>query len=188
MRRITSPLRRGMQEKKNEGEQDSASDRAGLLIRGSFDEAMEELRRLKDAERPSMIISVGDVVSDNMIKHALLPQVLVVDNQVMRESIAPVPMDVDQTLYLKNPPQMLADEAWSVMREAIVSGKRTRILVDGEEDLITIVAVLCAPVGSFVVYGQPREGIVVVRVTEQRKEDFAWVVDNMERVEPKKAV
>ena len=42
-------------------------------------------------------------------------------------------------------------------------------MVDGEEDLLALVAVLYAPQNSFVVYGQPHCGIVFVKVTSRRK-------------------
>ncbi len=105
---------------------------------------MEKLREKIEGEKPPMIVSVGDVVSENMIKHGIFPQVLVVDNMVMREPIKPIHADVNQILCVKNPPGTLTDETWAVMRKAIQS-KRTKVLVDGEEDLLTLVAVLCAP-------------------------------------------
>jgi hypothetical protein len=54
------------------------------------------------------------------------------------------------------------------------------VVVDGEEDLLTLVAVLHAPEKSLVVYGQPQEGIVVVRVTKQKKEMIRRIVEAME--------
>jgi len=42
------------------------------------------------------------------------------------------------------------------------------------------VAVLHAPEKSLVVYGQPQEGIVVVRVTKQKKEMMRRIVEAME--------
>ena len=36
------------------------------------------------------------------------------------------------------------------------------------------------PLGSLIVYGQPREGMVLVEVTEERKE---WAKDFMARME-----
>ncbi len=152
----------------------------GLLINGSFSETMRKLKELIEEEKPLMVISVGDIVSDNMMKHGVSPQVLIVDNKVMREPITPIPVQVDQTLHAKNPPGTLTNEAWSVMREALKRKKRTKILVEGEEDLLTLAAVLCAPENSFVVYGQPYEGIVVVKVTEQEKETVRQIVEAME--------
>ena len=153
----------------------------GLLIQGSFTETMKRLKELIDREKPSMLISVGDVVSSNMTKHGISPQVLIVDNKVLRKPIKPIPTNADQTLHLKNPPGTLTEKAWTVIREALGEKRRTRVLVDGEEDLLTLVAVLCAPENSLVLYGQPQKGIVAVRVTEQKKEHVRQIVEEMER-------
>jgi len=153
----------------------------GLLIRGSFDETMEKLKKLVEKEKPLKIISVGDVVSGNMMKKGILPQVMIVDNIVMRKAIAPILVDANEILYMKNPSGTLSEEAWSVIREALALERRTKVLVDGEEDLLTLVAVLCAPENSLVVYGQPHEGIVVVKVTEKTKETMRRIVDEMEQ-------
>jgi uncharacterized protein (UPF0218 family) len=153
----------------------------GLLIQGSFDETMEKLKELIEKEKPSTVISVGDAVSDNMMKHDISLQVLIVDNKVMRAAIQPIAVDADQTLHLKNPAGTLTEEAWTVIRRALSEKGRTKVLVDGEEDLITLVAVLCAPENSLVVYGQPHEGIVVVKVTEKTREKMRRIVDAMEQ-------
>ena len=46
----------------------------------------------------------------------------------------------------------------------------TRIDVDGEEDLATLPAILIAPEGASVVYGQPGEGMVLVQVGREATE------------------
>ena len=152
----------------------------GLLIRGTSDETMKKLKELVEKEKPSKIISVGDIVSENMAKHGISPQVMIVDNRVMREPITPIFLKADQTLHLKNPPGTLTSQAWSVMQEALRQVQRTKVVVDGEEDLLTLVAVLCAPENSLVVYGQPHEGIVVVRVTGQKRGMIRRIVEAME--------
>ena len=153
----------------------------GLLIQGPFDETMKKLKELIEKDRPSMVISVGDSVSENMMKHGISLQVLIVDNKVMRDPIQPIVADADQTLHLKNPPGTLTEEAWTVTRKALSGKGRTKMLVDGEEDLLTLVAVLCAPENSIVVYGQPAEGIVVVKVTGKTREKMHRIVDAMEQ-------
>jgi len=141
---------------------------------------MRKLAELIEQEKPAAIISVGDVVSENMLKRNIQPQVLVVDNRVMRKPIKPIPMDVDRTLQVKNPPGTLTEEAWTVMQEAIRGDQRTRVLVEGEEDLLTLLAVSYAPENSFVVYGQSHEGIVVVKATKQKKQSVREIVEAME--------
>jgi len=142
---------------------------------------MEKLKKLVEKEKPLKIISVGDVVSGNMMKKGILPQVMIVDNIVMRKAIAPILVDANEILHVKNPPGTLSEEVWSVIREALALERRTKVLVDGEEDLLTLVAVLCAPENSLVVYGQPHEGIVVVKVTEKTKETMRRIVEEMEQ-------
>ena len=152
----------------------------GLLIQGSSDETMQKLKELIEKYSPPIVISVGDAVSDNIIKHNISLQVLIVDNKIMRASIKPILAGADRTLHLKNPAGTLTEEAWAVTRNALSGKGRTKVLVDGEEDLLTLVALLCAPKNSLVIYGQPREGIVVVKVTEKTREKIRSIVDAME--------
>jgi len=154
----------------------------GLLIEGSFDETIEKLMKLIEKEKPSMIISVGDVVSESLIKKDVLPNVFIVDNKVMRKSIAPILAKANETRYVKNPPSTLTEETLKEVQEVFKEKKqRIRIVVDGEEDLLTLPAVLYAPENSLVVYGQPRRGIVVVRVTKQEKERVSRVIEAMKQ-------
>jgi len=154
----------------------------GLLIRGSTEDTIRKIEKLIKEEKPSTIISVGDVVSESMIKHHILPQVLVVDNKVMREPITPISINADRNIQVKNPPGTIMDETWIVMEEAVQGNRRTKVLIDGEEDLLALVAIFCAPIGSLVVYGQPKEGIVAVKVTEDKKEEIHEFVEAMEKV------
>lgn len=141
---------------------------------------MKRLKELIENEKPSTVISVGDVVSRNMIEYGISLNVLIVDNKVMRKPIQPITVDTDQTLYAKNPPGAITDEAWAVIRSAIEQKGKTRVMIDGEEDLLTLVAVLSAPEDALVVYGQPHVGIVVVKVTEETREKMRRIVDAME--------
>ena len=150
------------------------------MIDGPFEETMKRLKELVEKEKPSAIISVGDIVSRNMIEYGVSLDVLIVDNKVMRKPIQPITVNADQTLYAKNPPGTVTDEAWTAIRSAIEQKGKTRVMIDGEEDLLTLVAVLSAPEDALVVYGQPHVGIVVVKVTEETREKMHRIVDTME--------
>jgi uncharacterized protein (UPF0218 family) len=141
------------------------------------------MKRLKDfieKEKPSFIISVGDVVSRNMIGYGVPLNVLIVDNKVMRKPIQPITVDADQTLHAKNPAGTITDEALAAIRIAFEQKGQTKVMVDGEEDLLTLAVVLAAPQDAIVVYGQPHRGIVVIKVTEEIKERMRRFVDAME--------
>lgn len=154
----------------------------GLLIEGSFDETVEKLMKLIEKEKPPMIISVGDVVSESLIRRDVFPDVFIVDNKVMRRYITPFSTRADETVYVKNPSGTLTEEALRKTQKVLKEKKhRTKIVVDGEEDLLTLPAVLYAPENSLVVYGQPRKGIVAVKVTKQEKEKVRKVIEAMEQ-------
>jgi hypothetical protein len=141
---------------------------------------MKRLKELVEKEKPSLIVSVGDVVSQDLIEHRISLNVLIVDNKVMRKTIQPITVDADQTIYAKNPPGVITDEAWGAIRSAIEQKGQTRVMIDGEEDLLALAVVLSAPEGALVVYGQPHVGIVVVKVSEESKERIRRIVDAME--------
>ena len=76
---------------------------------------------------------------------------------------------MEKTVYVNNPQGTITQEAIVAIKEALEKNEHTHIVVDGEEDLLTLIAVLYAPENSFVVYGQPYSGIVVVKVTSEKK-------------------
>ena len=133
---------------------------------------MKRLKELVEIVKPSLVVSVGDIVSSHMLEEGISLDVLLVDNKTMRKPIQPIIVDVDQTLYAKNPPGTITDEAWATINQAIAQKGRTKVFIDGEEDLLTVVT-------AFVVYGQPQVGIVVVKVTEEAKEKMQRIIDLM---------
>ncbi len=141
----------------------------GTLIRGTFYETMNEIKNLVEAEKPLLIISVGDVVSRNLHESNLNPQLTIIDNVSLRNLKMHKELPVKRTVYVKNPQGMITYEAIHAVKEALEKKGHTHIIVDGEEDLLVLIAVIYAPINSFVVYGQPYLGVVVVKVTSEKK-------------------
>jgi len=154
----------------------------GELIRGEPEEVFE---LLKERVRDRKLITVGDVVTSNALRFGLKPWVAIVDGKAMRrpvEGTQELQVAWDRVLRLSNQPSTISGEAWSTIGSALRSGD-TLVLVDGEEDLLTLVAVLCAPEGSVVIYGQPGEGVVLVEVSSSTKKAFREIVSSMRQVE-----
>ena len=149
------------------------------MIEGPFEKTMKRLKELINKETPSVIISVGDVVSRNMNEQNISPNILIIDNKVMRKPIPPITVETDHTLYATNPPGTITDEAWEAIRRAFEQKGRTKVVIDGEEDLLTLATVLSAPNDAFVVYGQPHMGIVLVKVTEEKRKKMRHIVNAM---------
>ncbi len=131
--------------------------------------AAEHLRKL----HPARFVTVGDFVTAEFIAAGIRPDVAVVDFHVMRE---PVPKDVKaridsfdaRSVNVKNPAGTITPEMLRVFEVK----PPLKVVVDGEEDLATIPAVISLPKGSVVAYGQPSEGVVLIEVTESKKQEF----------------
>ena len=52
----------------------------GNLIQGTPEETMDNLKEMVEKEKPPKIISVGDIVSQNLHKHNIHPQLTIIDN------------------------------------------------------------------------------------------------------------
>lgn len=153
----------------------------GTLVRGSFNETAKILKYILKEETPPSIISVGDTVSKNLVKNKIFPNLLILDNKVMRTAVKPALIPADKTAHVKNPPGTITQEALEAVQEAFKANCRVKIVVDGEEDLLTIAAVFYAPEKSIVVYGQPHEGIVVVKATQEKKAEVVEILKEMEK-------
>jgi len=117
---------------------------------------------LADAGRP--VVAVGDVVTHHLLSAGHEPLVAVVDGRTERSAVSEtvgrsIP---DADVRVENPPAELTRDLLVALRDAVASGASTVVAVDGEEDLATLPAVLLAPDGATVVYGQPGEGMVHV--------------------------
>ena len=153
----------------------------GYLIHGSLDETMMMLKSLIEKENPIKIVTVGDRVSQDLTDHTLQPDILIIDNKIMRKEISPISASADKIVNVSNPAGTITDEAWSAIEKAAKSAHRTKIIVNGEEDLLTLVAILAMPDKSLICYGQPHEGIVAVKTTPNMKRKVRKIVDTMKR-------
>ncbi|MFA0833548.1 MAG: GTP-dependent dephospho-CoA kinase family protein [Methanobacterium formicicum] len=115
----------------------------------------------------NLLISVGDITTQNLQKAGLIPHLGIIDNVVERKPAAYDVVYDNVTLNVKNPPGVITDQLQETIKEAfqlLKTGFRVLILVEGEEDLAAIPCILMAPSGSLVLYGQPGEGLVVCEV------------------------
>ena len=132
--------------------------------------AAEYLRKL----RPTRLITVGDIVTVGFLAAGVKPDVAVVDFTVMRaptsEKIKRLIDSFDARIVrVKNPAGTITPRLRGALKKA---KPPVKLIIEGEEDLATIPAVLSAPRGSAVVYGQPNEGVVLIEVTETKRREF----------------
>jgi len=151
----------------------------GLLIKGSFDQTMKEMREIR-AQNPPKLIAVGDVVTKNLQTYEIPFDLAITDNQCMRKKTQEVAY-TSKRVKVKNPQGTITIEAMEAIKTALKNKECSHIVVDGEEDLLVIAAVLYAPENSVVVYGQPYEGIVLVKVSPEKKTEASECLKAMEK-------
>lgn len=137
----------------------------GPLFRG-VDEALAAF------PKPEVLASVGDVVTAELVKRGIKPDLSVVDHRVMRQPIGEEMRSLlrfgVRTVGVRNPPGTITQE----LLEALKLERPLRVEVDGEEDLAALACGFLLPIGTLILYGQPGEGVVAVEVTEQKKKEF----------------
>lgn len=144
----------------------------GKLYRGNGTECVEAMR--DELEKAEKVVAIGDMTAFYLLKSSIIPDLAVVDNKTKRARIPDqVLQSLDHNSYkrmeVKNPPATLTKELIELIRDSLAGEERVKIVVEGEEDLATLPAILYAPTGSVVVYGQPDEGSVLVRATPEMK-------------------
>jgi len=152
----------------------------GILVKGTFDQTMLKMLEVKK-QKPPKIISVGDVVTKNLQDHNIPPDLAIIDNQSMRNKFQLI-IHTSEAVKVKNPQGTITKEAIEEIEKALKNSKQTYIIVDGEEDLLALIAVLYAPENSVVVYGQPHEGIVLVKVSPEKKTEASEILKEMKNV------
>jgi uncharacterized protein (UPF0218 family) len=150
-------------------------------VRGSDIDLGQLLRNIIARESPNKLILVGDSVSRQANQAGVAADVMVIDNLERRQKAIPYAHSRNRVIAAKNRAGRIEGGALLAVEQAI-RGEADLVEIDGEEDLLAVVAVLAAPVGSLVVYGQPNEGVVLVRVSAERKAAAERVLQQMDRV------
>lgn len=140
-------------------------------------------RLLADAGSP--IVAVGDVVTYHLVAAGHTPTVAVIDGRTERETVTD-----EVRVGLPSADVSVASEPATVSRDllealvaAIDGDGETVVEVDGEEDLAVVPAVLAAPAGASVVYGQPGEGMVLATVDADLRERMRELAGRLETTE-----
>jgi len=154
----------------------------GILLKGSPNENIPKVKYIVQQVNPRKIISVGDVVSHNLISNGIIPDLCIIDRKTLREKYE-TKILAELQLNIKNPAGLINLKSFDIIEDALKSNKKTLLLVDGEEDLLTIPAVILAPKNSIILYGQPNEGMVVIKVKNSKKKKFLKMMKLMEETQ-----
>ena len=123
--------------------------------------------------------AVGDMVTYELKNRGILLHISVIDHMTQRKALN---SNFLQSIIEKGC-SVAKNEKGTIQKEAVIAlhflfteneagHKRAtkQLLIQGEEDLLTLVAVLLAPLNSHIWYGQQKIGAIDVKVTEKIKQ------------------
>ena len=156
---------------------DQLKNPLGVLIN---DDDLNKENIIKKIPAESVLITVGDRTTENILQLGLKPQVQIIDGLEKRnQRTVPADDTVNTNLSCRNPPGEITEESIQVIQKAFSCEPPVRITVNGEEDLLVIPVCIHAPENSIVMYGQPNEGLVIVTITPEIRAKVQKILDAM---------
>ncbi|WEL22412.1 GTP-dependent dephospho-CoA kinase family protein [Halorhabdus sp. BNX81] len=144
------------------------------------------------AQAGDPLIAVGDIVTYHLLEAGRPPDVSLIDERTERSAVDaeirerivgcdPGEDWYDHRIHIENPPGTLTAGLLEALVEALSREKpSTIVVVDGEEDLATVPAMVLTPPGGSVVYGQPGEGMVHVAVDAEMADRARSILSRMD--------
>lgn len=126
----------------------------------AMSEAIESIDR-----QNSSIVAVGDVSVATLIGMGIIPDIGIVDGMTKRVKLNESEL-IDSSRFTNilsaiNPAGHIMPSLIDAVENALSKDEPTIINVEGEEDLAPIIIHCLAPIGTAVIYGQPKTGVVV---------------------------
>lgn len=137
----------------------------GKLIPGEPVDTRPVLKSLLQ-ERRGKLVAVGDAVTRELLAIGVKPDLSIVDGKIERRPVERVDIAGALELSCENRAGTISAGAYCTVAEALKHEGPVIVRVNGEEDLLGLVVISEAPLGTLMLYGQPREGVVIVDITE----------------------
>ncbi len=173
----------------------------GQVFKGGEDELEKTARLLLSNIKieQNLVIAVGDIVSLALERIGFKPPIKIIDLRSRRKKFTPAqsrifysggsPSTGSQVekirhFRLTNNPGTINSGIGGIFQSTLKKYFATKeqqvIVVNGEEDLVTLPAILLAPLESVVVYGQMDLGVIAVLITEQKKKEIEAIVQRFQ--------
>jgi len=134
----------------------------------------------KHLSENSYVITVGDRTTEKMIEFGLIPSLQIIDSKEKREKREPPKLANATELTVDNPAAEITPQSIDIIKQGFTMQPPVRISVNGEEDLLVIPVCVYAPENAIVLYGQPNEGLVIVKVNPEIRNKTQKLLDSME--------
>jgi uncharacterized protein (UPF0218 family) len=144
----------------------------------NFEDAIKPIKKTK------FFISVGDETTINLLANNLIPNLAIIDNSIQRKKHnIKIHNQTTNIFKVNNPAGTITDQLWETIELAIEKStdENQIIIVNGEEDLAVLPATLLAPEDGIILYGQPNEGLVLLKVSniKEKVENYITMFKNI---------
>ena len=128
----------------------------------------------------SFIISVGDATTEKLLNYDIVPSLQIVDAKEKRSKReTPSLHGIKTHLKCDNPAAEISEQSIEEIKRAFKSEPPVRITVNGEEDLLVLPVCIHAPDNAVIMYGQPNEGMVILRINKEIRNKVHTILDSM---------
>jgi uncharacterized protein (UPF0218 family) len=143
------------------------------------DRDVTEKRIRKLISGSKKIVTVGDATTERLVSFGILPDIAVIDFRERRSLTERRFNYPAKEFRCSNPSGTISSNAVEVLSMVAKRRSRSRVVVDGEEDMLALPLFYILPIGSIVLYGQPLEGMVVVRITSSKQDESKALMDRI---------
>ena len=145
----------------------------------------EQLLQLINQSKYSLLIAVGDIIVDSLLQEKIDPDVKIIDFKSRRATInLKFKIQMSNQIQNTNSPGTINIKTSEIIKEkirlALHEKDKSWIIVNGEEDLLTLSAILFAPLNSLVLYGHWKLGIIAVEVNEVTKDKVKRIIEKFD--------
>ena len=123
-------------------------------------------------------IAVGDATTERLLGFGITPNLAVVDGKE-RRLVREYPRHDAKEIHCTNPAGAISQAAVDLLKEALLEKKPVLVVLEGEEDLLALPVFAMAPEGAVVLYGQPLEGMVAVKITTSKRKQAKDLMDRI---------
>ena len=153
-----------------------------VVIKGSHRDVVNAIRSIIGSAN---IWAIGDVICSSLIKYGIIPRVCVFDERTQRE---PTHESIDLSKFNKvievmNPRGTISEDTLNKLRHIAKIDERIAVRVIGEEDLLALAALIVASINSYIAYGLPKKGAVLIPVTSNNKKVAKDLLKRFEMME-----
>jgi len=146
------------------------SEKSRLMLKKPLGKLFKSVRELKLSKAKHRIISIGDMITLELLDAGIRPHLAVFDFKCMRKRLGKKSMSILRKAFphpekYRNPAGTVSDQLISDASFLIKKGGALQII--GEEDLTALAFIRKAGKRDIILYGQPDKGMVLVKANKK---------------------